>query len=98
MDERRSGERAPFTAVVRGVTKKVIPHQLKDELGGHDVWTTANGTVILANVGQADLEPAVAAHVADPYHDQPDLRIVAEKAQTDPAFAALARILSIPLS
>lgn len=65
--ERRAGIRTDFTAVVRGVTAPVDPVQLKQALGGADVYTSQGDdgtTVVLANVDQAALDAAVATSVA----------------------------------
>lgn len=65
--DRRAGIRTDFTAVVRGVTVPVDPVQLKQALGGADVYTSQGDdgtTVVLANVDQAALDAAVAASVA----------------------------------
>jgi hypothetical protein len=65
--DRRAGLRTDFTAVVRGVTVPVDPVQLKQALGGADVYTSQGddgSTVVLANVDQAALDAAVSAMVA----------------------------------
>lgn len=65
--DRRAGIRTDFTAVVRGVTVPVDPGQLKQALGGADVYTSLaddGTTVVLANVEQAVLDAAVATSVA----------------------------------
>lgn len=78
IDERRAGPRREFTAVVRGITKPVRPHQLAAELGGVDICTagadpeSGDPTIILADVDQAALEAAIEAHVLDPWMGWPD--------------------------
>jgi len=65
--DRRAGLRTDFTAVVRGVTVPIDPVQLKQALGGADVYTSQGddgSTVVLANVDQAALDGAVSAMVA----------------------------------
>jgi hypothetical protein len=65
--DRRAGLRADFTAVVRGVTVPIDSGQLKQALGGADIFTSQGNdgtTVVLANVDQAALDAAVAAVVA----------------------------------
>lgn len=93
-DDRRAGERRPFTAVVRGVSKKVSPTQLGVELGV-DVCTSVNsdGTVVvLADVDQKILEAAITSHVArDPRGDA--LALLQARARTDPTIAALLQVL-----
>jgi hypothetical protein len=87
----RAHPRRSFTAAVRGVTAKVVPHQLKDELRAHldaagkkdmpaDIWTSAgaNGTtVVMADCDQGDLEAALSAHTPDPLYGQPEAKALA---------------------
>lgn len=51
-------------------TKQIHPAQLKDELGGNDVFT-AEGIVQAEGVTEADLQTAVDAHVPNPDYDKP---------------------------
>lgn len=96
--------RCPFAAVVRGIAKPIRLEQLAAEMappGGappalHMCQGLDATVVVLADVDQAALGAAVAAHVAvDP--NAADLATVAAAAATNPAFAALARLARIPL-
>lgn len=95
--DKRAGPRASFTAVVHGVTKDISSDQLKEELGGVDVFTSAGidgTTVVLANVDQAVLDAVVASHVVKNPR-KAAIAVLREKVKTDPAFAALVQVLGI---
>lgn len=95
--DRRAGERALFTAVVRGVSKEINSDQLKGELGGADVFTSTGpdgSVVVLANTSQAALDAAVSAHIAkNPRRDA--VVLLKEKAKTDTTVAAMLDVLGI---
>lgn len=96
INNRRAGPRRPFTAVIRGVSKKISPTQLGVEMGV-DICTSINadGTiVVLADVDQKVLEAAITAHVAsDPREDA--VALLQNRAKDDPTIAALLQVLGI---
>lgn len=51
--------------------KKIRPDQLKEELGGADIFTSEGGRVQAEGVTKGQLEAALAAHV--PVFDEPPL-------------------------